>query len=172
MRALAAIIFDFDGVIADCRRGALLPGAATFVREASRMIPIGVASGAMTREIELLLREHRLLDAFTAIIGVEATVRSKPSPDPYLEALHRINAAGHTVRANQTVAIDDSLSGLVAARTAEMRLVGVAPSERHQDLAAVAELIVPGLHALTLDTLDTLVRRRKPPSAHDAPHAR
>jgi beta-phosphoglucomutase len=172
MRALAAIIFDFDGVIADCRRGTLLPGAAAFVREASRVVPIGIASGAMTREIEALLREHSLLDAFAGIVGVELTVRTKPSPDPYLEALHRINTTGHTVAASHTVAIDDSLFGLVAARTAGMRPVGVATPQREQDLTAVAELIVPGLHALTLDTLDTLVRRRKPPSAHDDSHAR
>lgn len=172
MRVLAAIIFDFDGVIADCRRGTLLPGAATFVLEASRVVPIGIASGAITREIEILLRDHNLLEAFAAVVGVELTLRSKPSPDPYLEALHRINAAGHAVTPAHTVAIDDSLFGLVAARTAGMRPVGVATAERRQELSAVAELIVPGLHALTLDTLDTLVRRRKPPSAHDAPHAR
>jgi beta-phosphoglucomutase-like phosphatase (HAD superfamily) len=159
-------------VIADCRRGVLLPGAAAFVRDAAQVMPIGIAPGAMTREIEQLLRDHQLLDAFAAVVGVEATRRSKPSPDPYLEALHRINLGGRAIEPWQTAAIDDSLWGLVAARTAGMRTVGIATRQRQRELEPSAELIVPGLHALTLDTLDTLVSRRKPPSAHDASHAR
>jgi beta-phosphoglucomutase len=158
MRALAAIVFDFDGVIADCRRGVLLAGAARFVRDAAREVPIGIASGALTREIESLLQEHALDGLFSAIVGVDQTARSKPSPDPFLETLHRIGAAGHVVEPHRTVAIDDSLWGLVAARTAGMRCVGVATPDRRHELAPHAELIVPGLHVLTLDTLDTLVR--------------
>lgn len=158
MRALAAIIFDFDGVIADCRRGTLLPGAALFVREAARVVPLGIASGAMTREIDALLAEYGLSDAFTAVVGADQTARSKPSPDPFLEAVHRLHLAGHAIERHRTVAIDDSVLGLVAARSAQLRCVGVAGSARHDDLAPHAELIIPGLHALTLDTLDTLVR--------------
>jgi beta-phosphoglucomutase-like phosphatase (HAD superfamily) len=158
MRALAAIIFDFDGVVADCQHSMLLPGAAHFVRQASRVVPVGIASGAPTREIEALLDHHGLLDAFVAVVGADQTSRSKPSPDPYLEALHRIAAAGHVVDASRTVAIDDSIWGLVAARTARLRCVGVARGDRREELAPHAELIVEGLDVLTLDTLDTLVR--------------
>ena len=156
--SLSAIIFDFDGVVADCQRATLLPGAAAFVRQAARAVPIGIASGATTREIEALLIEHGLRDAFVAIIGADQTSRSKPSPDPYLEAVYRIAAAGHPVDVSRTVAIDDSVWGLVAARTARLRCVGIARDDRRRELSPHAELIVSGLDVLTLETLDTLVR--------------
>lgn len=159
MRRLGAIIFDFDGVIADCRIGALLPGAADFVRAAAGLVPIGIASGAHTREIESLLHDNGLDGIVTAVVGVEQTRRSKPSPDPYLEALHRIGAAAERLDPRDVVAIDDSLCGLVSAGTAGLCCVGVAatPDRRHE-LSPHARLIVPGLHALTLDSLDTLIR--------------
>jgi beta-phosphoglucomutase-like phosphatase (HAD superfamily) len=158
MGALAAIVFDFDGVIADCRSGTLLAGAERFIRSAATAVPLGIASGAMTHEIEALLDKFGLRDLFTAIIGVDQTVRSKPSPDPFLEALHRITAAGFEIDPGRAVAIDDSLWGLVAAREAGLHCVGVANSEREKKLQPHAAMIVPGLHALTLDMLDTLVR--------------
>jgi beta-phosphoglucomutase-like phosphatase (HAD superfamily) len=158
MSALAAIVFDFDGVVADCQRGELLPGAAAFVRAAAELVPLGIASGAATSEIDQLLDVHGLRHLFVSVVGVDQTRRSKPSPDPYLEALHRIARAGHRVSAERTVAIDDSVWGLVAARSAGMRCVGIADADAESRLAVHAELIVPGLHALTLDTLDNLVR--------------
>ena len=157
MQALAAIIFDFDGVLADCQHGVLLPGAAEFVRAAARVVPLGIASGAHTREIDEILDAHHLRDAFASIVGADQTARSKPSPDPYLEALHRIIAMGHNIKARATVAIDDSVWGLIAARTAKMYCVGIGRKERHAELAQHADLVVSGLEGLTLDTLDTLV---------------
>lgn len=158
MRTLSAVIFDFDGVIADCQRSVLLPGAEQFVRAVARVVPIGIASGAHTHEIEALLDEYGLRAEFTAVIGIDQSLRSKPSPDPFLETLHRFTAAGHAVDPTRTVAIDDSVWGLVAARTARLRCVGVAAADRREELAPHAELVVSGLDALTLDTLDTLVR--------------
>jgi beta-phosphoglucomutase-like phosphatase (HAD superfamily) len=159
MPTLEAIIFDFDGVVADCQRSVLLPGAARFIREAAKRVPLGIASGAVTQDIEDLLERHDLRHAFTAIVGIDQAVRTKPSPDPYLEALHWINAAGFPARASQTVAIDDSLWGLVAARTAQLWCVGVASPPRAAKLAGHAELVVSGLAALSLDMLVTLVTR-------------
>ena len=154
---LSAIIFDFDGVIADCQRGTLLDGAAAFVREAASVVPVGIASGALTREIEGLLDQHQLASLFNAIIGVDRAARCKPSPDPFLEVLHQMRGNGFAVDPARTVAIDDSVWGLIAARTAQLRCVGVGPEEQQHKLAPHAELIVTGLHALTLDTLDRLV---------------
>jgi beta-phosphoglucomutase-like phosphatase (HAD superfamily) len=158
MRALAAIIFDFDGVVADCRHGVLLPGAADFVRAAARRVPLGIASGAMTREIDEILDAHGLREIFAAVVGVDRSPRSKPSPDPYLAALRGIASLGHVVDPDRTVAIDDSVWGLVAARAARMRSVGIARGDRCAELAPHADLVVAGLDALSLDTLDTLVQ--------------
>lgn len=159
MPTLEAIIFDFDGVVADCQRSVLLPGAAAFIRDAAERVPLGIASGAVTQDIEDLLNRHDLRSAFTAIVGIDQALRTKPSPDPYLEALHRINSAGFAATASQTVAIDDSMWGLVAARTAQLRCVGVAGPTRAAQFARHADLVVSGLDALSLDMLVNLVMR-------------
>jgi beta-phosphoglucomutase len=138
----------------------LFPGAARFVREAAAEVPIAIASGALTHEIEAVLERATLRDLFVSIVGADQTQRSKPSPDPYLEAFHRIRAAGHDAVPDRTVAIEDSMWGLVSARGARLRCVGVTNTCRAEELAPHAELVVSGLDALTLDTLDRLVSGR------------
>jgi HAD superfamily hydrolase (TIGR01509 family) len=138
----------------------LFPGAARFVREAAAAVPVAIASGALTHEIEVILERAGLRHVFATIVGADQTSRSKPSPDPYLEAFHRIRSAGHDIRPERTVAIEDSTWGLVSARGAGLRCVGVTNTCRAEELAPHAELVVSGLDALTLETLDTLVDRR------------
>jgi beta-phosphoglucomutase len=135
----------------------LFPGAARFVRDAAAHVPIAIASGALTHEIEEILARAGLERLFVTVVGADQTARSKPSPDPYLEAFHRIRAAGHDIDASATVAIEDSMWGLVSARTAGLRCVAVTNTCTAEELAPHAEMVVSGLEALTLDALDTLV---------------
>lgn len=158
-RALADLIAAKTRIYEDlAARGEMLfPGAREFVEAAAAAVPIAIASGALTHEIEEILDRARLRDVFITIVGADQTARSKPSPDPYLEAFHRIRAAGHDVDGSRTVAIEDSVWGLVSARTARLRCVAVTNTTRAEELAPHAELVVAGLHALTLDALDRLV---------------
>jgi len=134
----------------------LFDGAADFIRTAHAAVPTAIASGALTHEIEEVLVRAGLRDRFLTIVGADQCERSKPSPDPYLEAVHRLRGAGHDVDPARTVAIEDSVWGLVSARTAGLRTVAVANTYTRDELTAHAELVVAGLHALTLDALDRL----------------
>jgi sugar-phosphatase len=58
---------------------------------------------------------------------------------------------------HRCVAIEDSLWGLESARQAGLRCVGVTTSYAAAELPG-AELVVEGLHALTLPMLDALVK--------------
>jgi HAD superfamily hydrolase (TIGR01509 family) len=134
----------------------LFEGAAEFIRTAHAAVPTAIASGALTHEIEDVLERAGLRDRFLTIVGADQCARTKPSPDPYLEAVHRLRVAGHELDASRTVAIEDSVWGLVSARTAGLRTVAVANTYARDELTAHAELVVAGLHALTLDALDRL----------------
>ena len=134
----------------------LFPGAAAFIRTASAAVPVAIASGALTHEIEDVLDRAGLRAAFVAVVGADQCARTKPSPDPYLEAVHRLRADGHEIDPLRTVAIEDSVWGLVSARTAGLRTVAVANTYGRDELTAHAELIVSGLETLTLDALDRL----------------
>jgi beta-phosphoglucomutase-like phosphatase (HAD superfamily) len=104
-----------------------------------------------------VLERSGLLSLFPVIVGADQTERSKPHPDPYQTAFNRLRThSGRDLIAWRTVAIEDSRWGLVSARKADLRCVAVATTYSEAELRADAELVVPGLHALTLDALDAL----------------
>ena len=72
-------------------------------------------------------------------------------------AFARLRAlTGSELIASRTVAIEDTKWGLVSARGADLRCVAVTNTYSEPELRADAELVVPGLHALTIAALDAL----------------
>lgn len=136
----------------------LFPGAAAFIRSAADAgVPIAIASGALTHEIEEVLERAGLRSLFPVIVGADQTARSKPHPDPYRTAFTRLREhTGRDLAAWRSVAIEDSRWGLVSARGADLRCVAVTNTYSEAELREDAELVVAGLHALTLDALDAL----------------
>lgn len=142
----------------------LFPGAAGFIRLAAAVVPIAIASGALTHEIEDVLERAGLRALFPVIVGADQTERSKPDPEPYQTAFARLRAlSGLDLMPWRSVAIEDSKWGLVSARGADLRCVAVTNTYSEPELRADAELVVPGLHALTLAALDALCRDSTPP---------
>lgn len=135
----------------------LFPGAADFIRAAAAALPIAIASGALTHEIEEVLERAGLRELFPVIVGADQTMRSKPDPEPYQTAFTRLRSlTGRDLIPWRSVAIEDSKWGLVSARGADLRCVAVTNTYPAAELRAEAELVVAGLHALTLDALDSL----------------
>lgn len=128
----------------------LYPGAAAVVRRLGAAWPLGIASGALRAEIELMLRGGGLRDAFAFIVASGDTDESKPAPHPYLRAaeLHGVPAAG-------CVAIEDSRWGLQSARTAGMRTIAVTHTYPREALTE-ADVVVDSLDQITVDLIQTL----------------
>jgi beta-phosphoglucomutase-like phosphatase (HAD superfamily) len=136
----------------------LYPGAADFIRAAAAVVPIAIASGALTHEIEEILERAGLRPLFPVIVGADQTARSKPHPEPYVTAFARLKAhAGRELEPWRSVAIEDSRWGLVSARGADLRLVAVTTTYSAAELRDEAELVCEGLSHLTLERLDQLV---------------
>ena len=135
----------------------LFPGAVAFIRAAAAAVPIAIASGALRHEIVQIVRAAGLDSLFAAIVAAGDTPESKPSPAPYLMAVHQLQQlTGNTLEPRRCVAIEDSFWGLESARGAGLRCVGVTTSYPAAELAR-AELVVSGLDALTLEILERLV---------------
>ena len=135
----------------------LFPGAADFIRTAAAAVPIAIASGALTHEIEDVLDRAGLRPLFPVIVGADQTIRSKPDPEPYQTAFTRLRSlTGRDLIPWRSVAIEDSRWGLMSARGADLRCVAVTNTYSADELRADAELVVAGLQALTLDALDSL----------------
>lgn len=135
----------------------LFPGAADFIRSAAAAVPIAIASGSFTHEIEDTLQRVGLRGLFTVIVGADQTERSKPNPDPYLAAFAKLCAhTGRELMPWRTVAIEDTKWGLISARGADLRCVAVTNTYTEAELRPDAELVFPGLHAISLAALDAL----------------
>ena len=157
-RQMTALVARKAAIMQEMMHGdsVLFPGARDFVRRAAATVPIAIASGALRHEIDGIVAGGGIADLFSTIVASGDTPEGKPSPAPYLLAFHRLcEAAGTPLDSRRCVAIEDSRWGLDSAGSAGLRCVGVTSSYAAHELPG-AELVVPGLHALTLEMLDRL----------------
>ena len=119
---------------------------------------LGVASGALHREIEAVLEGAGLRRHFAAIVAADDVERSKPAPDSYARAVELLSAElGRPPSPSGFVAIEDSRWGIQAAAAAGLRCVGITTSYGAQDLPGAA-LVVSRLAEVDRDALAALCR--------------
>jgi HAD superfamily hydrolase (TIGR01509 family) len=124
----------------------LLPGAREAVLALAGRWPLGLASSSTRGLIGVVLELAGLADAFAVTVSSEEVARGKPAPDVYLEALDRLGVAPA-----DAAAVEDSASGLRAARAAGMRVIAVPNPHYPPDDEALelADLVLPDIGALT-----------------------
>jgi beta-phosphoglucomutase-like phosphatase (HAD superfamily) len=79
-----------------------------------------VASSSPQELIELVLELAGVREAFAVVLSSETVEHGKPAPDVYLAALERLGVPGA-----DAAAVEDSTSGIRAARAAGMRVVAI-----------------------------------------------
>jgi len=143
----------FLGLVRDGVR--IFPGVPAFVRTAAARVPLAIASGALRREIELILAHAGLRAAFGPIVSAEDVSEGKPSPETFLTALGRLREQAPDVVAESCLVIEDSPAGIEGARRAGMRCAAVTNSCAAADLSD-ADLIVSSLDELAWDRVAAL----------------
>ena len=129
------------------------PGVADFIRRAAVRYPLVIASGALKREIEMVLDFGGVKDCFLAIVSAEDVARGKPDPESFLKAHSILNAhAAVVISPQECLVIEDSLHGVEAARLAGMPVVAVTNSYSKDQLSK-ANFVVESLDDLSLDGL-------------------
>ncbi len=99
----------------------LFPGVSDLVRLlADRGLRLAVVSTTWRENIESVLQAVGLAPAFEFIIGKEDVQATKPDPEGYRLALSKIK-----ISSAEGVALEDSPSGLSAARAAEIHTIAV-----------------------------------------------
>src|SRR5256886_9611509 len=112
-----------------------------------------IASGALRREIALILAQAGLTRAFAAIVSAEDVEEGKPSPAAFLGALERLREGAPDLAAEQCLVVEDSRAGVEAARRAGMRCLAVTNSYPAEALAA-ADLVVRSLEEVGRERLE------------------
>ncbi len=114
----------------------LVPGAPEFVENAAfEGYQLAIVSGALRREIELVLELAGLRPHFAEIVAAEDVTACKPDPQGYRRAREALALAP-----NRCMVIEDSLPGLTAAHAAGLRCAMLSTSHS-QDLIADADLV-------------------------------
>jgi len=103
-------------------------------------VPIGLASNSPRRFVELALGVAGLTESFDCVLSAEDVARPKPAPDIYAESCRRLG-----VDPAAAVALEDSPTGVAAAKAAGMTVIGV-PSLPGVHLPE-ADVAAPSLHA-------------------------
>ncbi|GAA4931261.1 HAD family hydrolase [Streptomyces coeruleoprunus] len=132
----------------------LLPGVPE-VLERSREagLRLAVASSSERRWVRRWLRHFALDHHFDAVITGDDVERRKPAPDAYLRAAAALGAAPA-----RCVAVEDSLTGIAAARSAGLTVVAV-PTALTRDLDhGAAHLVVRDLRTVDLAALEGRTR--------------
>jgi HAD superfamily hydrolase (TIGR01509 family) len=112
-----------------------------------RGTPIGLVSNSPLVFVRRSLEIVGFEDRFDVVLSAHEVAAPKPAPDPYLEACRRLGVeAGPSV-----IALEDSPTGVAAARAAGLTVIGV-PSLDGIELSEA--------HEIAGSLLDTAVSRR------------
>lgn len=113
-------------------------------------VPLAICSGARRVEILHLLAAFKLAHHFVVIVAIEDVQQSKPHPEGYTRAFDQLNALhGGTLNRAQSLAIEDSLGGITAARTSGLQVLAVGTSLPLHKLRSQTPLVVNSLQEVT-----------------------
>jgi len=110
-------------VVAELERGveAMVGARELLERLRKRGTPLGLVSNSPLRFVQRSIEIVGLQDHFDVVLSAHEVAAPKPAPDPYLEACRRLGVEpGPSV-----VALEDSPTGVAAARAAGLTVIGV-----------------------------------------------
>jgi HAD superfamily hydrolase (TIGR01509 family) len=89
---------------------------------------MGIVSGALRSEIDLILESSQIKPYFDVIVGGDDIENSKPDPEGYLLAVEKLTLShpDANIRPENCLVIEDTLAGIQAAKNAQMQVVGLA----------------------------------------------
>ncbi|MFE9775837.1 HAD family hydrolase [Streptomyces sp. NPDC005931] len=129
----------------------LLPGVPRVLeRAADAGLRLALASSSHGAWVHRWLRHFGIAHHFGAVVTGDDVVRRKPAPDAYLQAASALGRAPA-----RCLAVEDSLTGIAAARAAGMTVVAV-PTPLTRGLPhGAADLVLPDLRDADLVALFT-----------------
>ena len=106
----------------------LFPGAKTVLDRLRQIkLRLGLATSSVSASARPFLDRHQITSFFDVIVTGDEVERGKPEPDIYLRAAEELK-----VLPDACLVVEDSLSGIAAAKTAKMRVTAI-PDRRFVD---------------------------------------
>lgn len=118
----------------------------------SRKIPMALASSSKMEIIDAALEKLGLRNHFSSIHSAEFETYGKPHPGIFITAADNLG-----INASECVVFEDSFNGLLAARSARMKTVGIPePANINNPHFSIAHLLLPNLLAFKEAHLELL----------------
>jgi beta-phosphoglucomutase-like phosphatase (HAD superfamily) len=131
-------------------------------------VKTAIVSGTSAQAVEWVLHRGGL-PGVDRVIGGEAVSLggSKPAPDSYLLALQQLNQAFPelSLQARDCLAVEDSFTGITAAKRAGIPVIGVAHHYPYQVIHRRADWVIDDLGELDLDWLQAYYNGETLPSS-------
>jgi HAD superfamily hydrolase (TIGR01509 family) len=126
-----------DLVVAELEHGVeAMVGARELLHQLKqRGTPIGLVSNSPLVFVQRSLEIVGFHDRFDVVLSAHEVAAPKPAPDPYLEACRRLGVEASP----SVIALEDSPTGVAAARAAGLTVIGV-PSLEGIELAEAHEI--------------------------------
>ena len=124
-----------------------IPGALSALAAARACGPTALATSSHRSAVDALLAQLDLEQSLDVIVSAEDFARSKPDPECFLLAAHRLG-----IKPQACLVFEDSLAGLQAAQAAGMQAVAI--THRTPDIEAaraLSDLAVTDYHGLPPD---------------------
>jgi HAD superfamily hydrolase (TIGR01509 family) len=131
----------------------LVPGFAEFLRQLDAIgLPSAVASSGSRGRVEKSLKTLNIRDRFRAVMTAEDVGRGKPDPSLFLLAAQGLQVAPRCI-----LVCEDAVAGVLAAKSAGMKCVGIAANGTESRLKqAGADLVVNDFSHTNLDDVTRL----------------
>jgi HAD superfamily hydrolase (TIGR01509 family) len=136
-------------VVAELEHGveAMLGARELLGRLREQGVPLGLVSNSPLRFVRRSIELAGFEDFFDVVLSAHEVAAPKPAPDPYLEACRRLGVEPGP----EVVALEDSPTGVAAARAAGLTVIGI-PS--------VEGVLLDEAHHLAESLLDGVVAQR------------
>jgi beta-phosphoglucomutase len=142
----------------------LYPGLDDLIfKVRSGNLKLGLVSGALRKEIDIVLNRANLAEHFQVIVAGDDITASKPEPDGYLLAVEQLNQEypDLKLKPQECLAIEDTFAGIKAAKQAGMEVVGVAHTYPFHMLQRQANWTVDYLSDLELERIQEVFLQKK-----------
>lgn len=159
----------YQQLMTSCEKLPLYPGLDDVIYQIRvAQLKLAIVSGACRNEIEWVLAQAKIQDHVALVVSGDDVPASgsKPAPDAYLMALHRLNQQFPDLHLSPTecLAIEDSFAGIEAAKRAHIPVLGVAHAYPYQMVHRRADWVLDHLYELNLDWLQPYYESSRRPN--------
>lgn len=136
------------------KQAKVLPGILPLLKTMKEnAIPTAVVTSSPNRMLHKLMQHFQLEDYFNAFFSAQDVTYGKPHPDVYIKALHHFHSSPY-----DAIAFEDSVNGMIAARSAKIQTVVVPEPAKFNDKAfGLAEIKVRSMEEISLAQLKALI---------------